>query len=388
MGVLDNGEIESESSSDDEMPPLEDCSDVEVVELVNGDILVLRLCAKSMPSDMWQCEHNFHTRCHINYKVCSMIIDRGSCTNVATIIVEKINLQIAKHTRPYKLQWRSNIGEVKVDKQVAVPFAIENYKDEVLCDLVHMEAGHIPLSRPWQLDRKMTHNVDSLLQEFTNVFPYEVPHGLPSLRGIEHQIYLVPSFSILNRPTYRTNPKETKEIQKQVNELLQKGFMRESLSPCSAPVILVPKKDGTWHMYVDSQAINKITIKYRFSIPSLEIAFGFIGEKKGFLLKERFPAQRKVSYSKKIQVEPRGDGTFQVLERIDDNAYKLDLSTAYGEEFDSMTNPFEEGRNDRNPTDKDKDHLYDIRGPMTRSKTKMRKQYLQGLCLGIKESLK
>ncbi|RDX66152.1 Retrovirus-related Pol polyprotein from transposon opus, partial [Mucuna pruriens] len=87
--------------------------------------------------------------------------------------------------------------------------------------------------------------IDSLLQEFTNVFPDEVPHGLPSLKGIEHQIDLIPSCPIPHRPAYRTNPKETKEIQKQVNELLQKDFVRESLSPCFVPVILVPKKDGT-----------------------------------------------------------------------------------------------------------------------------------------------
>ncbi|RDY13239.1 hypothetical protein CR513_01870, partial [Mucuna pruriens] len=160
MSMLDNGEIETESSSDDEMPPLEDCSDVEFTEPVNGDILVTRHALSIEPKedgDMKQHEHNFHTRCHINDEVCSMIIDSGSCTNVAsTIIVEKINLQTAKHTRPYKLQWLSNIGELKVDKQVLVPLAIENYKKEVLCDLVLMEAGHILLGHPWQLDRKVT----------------------------------------------------------------------------------------------------------------------------------------------------------------------------------------------------------------------------------------
>ncbi|RDY06563.1 hypothetical protein CR513_09440, partial [Mucuna pruriens] len=139
----------------------EDCSDVEVVEPVNGDILITRRTLSIQPKedgDMEQREHNFHTRCHINDKVCSMIIDSGSCTNVAsTIIVEKINLQTTKHTKPYKLQWLSNIGEVKVDKQVSVPFSIENYKEEVLCDVVFMEAGHILLGHPWQLDRKVTH---------------------------------------------------------------------------------------------------------------------------------------------------------------------------------------------------------------------------------------
>ncbi|RDX69073.1 hypothetical protein CR513_51859, partial [Mucuna pruriens] len=138
-----------------------DCSDVEVAEPVSGDILVTRRTLSIQPrecGEMEQCEHNFHIRCHINDKVCSMIIDSGNCTNVAsTIIVEKINLQTAKHTKPYKLQWLSNIGEVKVDKQVSVPFAIENYKGEVLCDVVLMEAEHILLGRPWQLNRKVTH---------------------------------------------------------------------------------------------------------------------------------------------------------------------------------------------------------------------------------------
>ncbi|RDX94011.1 Retrovirus-related Pol polyprotein from transposon 17.6, partial [Mucuna pruriens] len=79
--------------------------------------------------------------------------------------------------------------------------------------------------------------VDSLLQEFTDVFPDEMHHGLPPLIGIKHQIDLVLSCPIPNRPTYRKNLEETKEIQKQVNELLQKDFVRESLSQCSVSVI-------------------------------------------------------------------------------------------------------------------------------------------------------
>ncbi|RDY03037.1 hypothetical protein CR513_13427, partial [Mucuna pruriens] len=106
--------------------------------------------------------------------------------------------------------------------------------------------------------------------EFTNVFLDEVPHGLPPLRGIEHQIDLILGCPIPNRSAYRTNPEKTKEIQKQVNELLQKDFVRESPSPCSVPVILIPKKEGTWCMYVDSQVINKITVKYRYLIPKLD----------------------------------------------------------------------------------------------------------------------
>jgi hypothetical protein len=65
------------------------------------------------------------------------------------------------------------------------------------------------------------------------------------LRGIEHQIDFVPGASFPNGPAYRSNPEETKELQRQVDELMEKGYIRDSLSPCAVPVLLVPKKDGT-----------------------------------------------------------------------------------------------------------------------------------------------
>ena len=88
------------------------------------------------------------------------------------------------------------------------------------------------------------------------MFPAEVPAGLPPLHGIEHQVDLIPGATLPNRAPYMTNPQKTKEIQQQVQALLDKGYICVSLSPCVVPVILVPKKDGTWRMCVDCRAIK------------------------------------------------------------------------------------------------------------------------------------
>ena len=108
-----------------------------------------------------------------------------------------------------------------------------------------------------------------LLQEYEDMFPNDVPNGLPPIRGIYHQIDFIPSATIPNRPRYRSNPEETKELQMQVEELMTKGQVRESMSPCAVLVILVPKKDGTRRMCVDCRAINNVTVKYRHPIPRL-----------------------------------------------------------------------------------------------------------------------
>jgi hypothetical protein len=93
------------------------------------------------------------------------------------------------------------------------------------------------------LDSFVPSVVKVLLQEFEDVFPDDIPIGLLPIRGIEHQNDFVPGASISNRPAYRSNLEETKELQRQVGELMSKGYIRESMGPCAVLVLLVLKKN-------------------------------------------------------------------------------------------------------------------------------------------------
>ena len=77
---------------------------------------------------------------------------------------------------------------------------------------------------------------------------------------------LILEASLPNKVAHRMTPIESEELNRQVNELLQKGLIRKSLSPYAIPAVLAPKKNGEWRMCTDSRAINKITIKYRFPL--------------------------------------------------------------------------------------------------------------------------
>jgi len=126
-----------------------------------GELLVLQriLHAKEGLKEENQREHIFHSRCTIQGKVCSLIIDGGSCTNVAsTHLVSKLGLNTIPHPRPYALQWLKKGNEVQVTKQALISFSVGNLRDGVLCDVLPMDACHLLLGRPWQFDKDVIHN--------------------------------------------------------------------------------------------------------------------------------------------------------------------------------------------------------------------------------------
>ena len=89
-------------------------------------------------------------------------------------------------------------------------------------------------------EKEIPKEVEHILAEFVYVVPEEIPHGLPPMRYIQHQIDLVPGFVLPNKPAYRISPKEHEELTRQVDELLNKGLIRESKSPDAGASINTP----------------------------------------------------------------------------------------------------------------------------------------------------
>ena len=94
---------------------------------------------------------------------------------------------------------------------------------------------------------------------------------MPLSRGmVNHSIEHIPGSTPPNKPPYRVSQAQQEEIMWQVDELMCKGMICNSSSPFCSTVLLVHKKDGTYRMCVDYRALNKITIKNRFSVPWVE----------------------------------------------------------------------------------------------------------------------
>src|SRR3954465_10837906 len=104
--------------------------------------------------------HNlFHTKGVMKERSVRIIIDGGSCNNLARMeLVEKLSLTTRPHPHPYYIQWFNNSGKIKVTRYVRVHFSIAAYADYVDCDVVPMQACSLLLGRPWQFDRNVVHH--------------------------------------------------------------------------------------------------------------------------------------------------------------------------------------------------------------------------------------
>ena len=298
--IRDNGEYSSASDSEEPqhvMFATDHAANGEVhVDPSDADRYESLVVQRVLSTQVAQPENNqrhtlFHTKGVVQERSIRIIIDSGSCNNLAsTVLVEKLSLPTRKHPNPYNIQWLNDGGKIRVTRSVRVPFSMGAYSDFVDCDVIPMEACSLLLGRPWQYDTDSLHHgrsnhysfmfkgqkiiihpmtpqqivkddlvraarntkklepspststpeiklnapvllatradfddlrdahlpchalvctsmlvslddapsldtppaVANLLQEYADIFPKDLPSGLPPLRGIEHQIDLIP----------------------------------------------------------------------------------------------------------------------------------------------------------------------------------------------------
>ncbi|KAJ9514422.1 hypothetical protein QJQ45_012357 [Haematococcus lacustris] len=115
-----------------------------------------------------------------------------------------------------------------------------------------------------------TMDCTAITQRFPDVFPSDLPAGLPPQRAVDHRIEVEPGKRPPTRPTYNMSTSELAELKAQITEMQEKGFIRPSTSPYAAGVLFVRKKDGTFRMCVDYRPLNRITIKNKYPLPRVE----------------------------------------------------------------------------------------------------------------------
>ncbi|KAL0556488.1 hypothetical protein IC582_005002 [Cucumis melo] len=113
---------------------------------------------------------------------------------------------------------------------------------------------------------------EPVVRDYPDVFPEELP-GLPPHREVEFAIELEPGTVPISRAPYRMAPAELKELKVQLQELLDKGFIRPSVSPWGAPVLFVKKKDGSMRLCIDYRELNKVTVKNRYPLSRIDDLF-------------------------------------------------------------------------------------------------------------------
>ena len=121
-------------------------------------------------------------------------------------------------------------------------------------------------------ERRHDLSLPRVVCEYEDVFSNELP-GLPTQRDVDFTIKLHPGTSPISITLHKMAPAELQELKVKLQELLDKGFIRLSTSPCGAPILFTKKKDKTLRLYIDYQQLNRVTIKNKYPLPRIDDLF-------------------------------------------------------------------------------------------------------------------
>ncbi|CAA7038933.1 unnamed protein product [Microthlaspi erraticum] len=159
-------------------------------------------------------------------------------------MVEKLGLVTQKHPKPYQLQWINETGDMSVKEQVLVPLSIGSYEDEILCDVLPMDAGHIILGRPWQSDRRVMHD------GFTNKYTFLHKGRKTTLIPLTPQEVYEDQVQLCSQRTKPQAKKEPPNPIKSLNYLVKSKQVKSSMSSDKPFLLFIFK--GSLNLLVDN----------------------------------------------------------------------------------------------------------------------------------------
>lgn len=201
----------------------------------------------------------------------------------------RIDFKTKRLTIPKQVKDDSCAPKLISAKQMETTLKHHDFNQVYLLQMVPSEPEQNQLNGLVQLNSVMNGvdpiknpGLNKLLQEFQDIFPTELPSGLPPERDVKHNIQLISDHTPPCKPPYRMAPAELEELRIQLDDLLDKGFIEPAVSPYGSPVLFVKKKDGSRRLCVDFRALNKLTIRNRYPIPFIDDLFDALVNAKFF----------------------------------------------------------------------------------------------------------
>ncbi|XP_062085611.1 uncharacterized protein LOC133791708 [Humulus lupulus] len=242
--------------------PYEYLSSQFVTELPLGEVVLynrglrgatVRIEGKELPVDLIE----------LNIKDYDIILGMDWLSRHRVTIECKGKMIIFKTEERMQLIFKGDISKTKI--AIILVFKVRKLMSDGCQALL---ASMVDKSRETQLNLENVH----IVCEFPEVFPEDLP-GSPLSREIKFVIELALETAPISKAPYRMVLSELEELKLQLQELLDKGFIRPSYSPWGAPILFVKKKDESMHMCIDYRDPNKVTIKNKYPLPRIDDLF-------------------------------------------------------------------------------------------------------------------